>query len=81
MASDDAGLGGWLELGWLLDADACPRANWRENVLRSVVRTGASNDMSIDAKLDALRANKVTRDERDTPEISAALTTAEEEYV
>ena len=47
VGSDGAGLGGWLELGWLLDADTYPRASHREHILRGVVRAEASKDMLI----------------------------------
>lgn len=59
VGSDDVGLGGWLELGLLLDADACRH---KENVVRNVVRAEASNVMSIRTKLisDTLQLDVTT---------------------
>lgn len=63
VGSDDVGLGGWLELGLLLDADADADAcRHKENVVRNVVRAEASNVMSIRTKLilDTLQLDVTT---------------------
>ena len=61
VGSDDVGLGGWLELGLLLDADA-DACRHKENVVRNVVRAEASNVMSIRTKLisDTLQLDVTT---------------------